>query len=71
MTYDDYDADAAERRFDHDMGQLERIQELESLVRDMWQTLSAMYDLKLGIDVGKERNYEQRMAALGLMEVDE
>lgn len=67
MTYDDYDADAAERRFDADIEQIGRIQELESLVRDMWQTLSAMYDLKLGIDVGKERNYEQRMAALGLL----
>lgn len=46
-----------------------RIRELESLVRDMWRTLSAMYQLNLGIDIGKEHDYEQRIAALG-MEVD-
>ena len=46
-----------------------RIRELESLVRDMWRTLSAMYQLNLGIDIGKEHDYEQRIAALRI-EVD-
>ena len=35
MSYDDYDQDAAEARFDDEMAQLERIAELESLVKDM------------------------------------
>ena len=46
-----------------------RIRELERLVRDMWRTLSAIYQLNLGIDIGKEHDYEQRIAALRI-EVD-
>ena len=44
MSYDDYDQDAAEARFDDEMAQLERIAELEELVRD-WQVLYENPDL--------------------------
>lgn len=47
------------------------VKALEELVRDMWHTLSAMYQLNLGINIGKEHDYEQRIAALGIEVIDE
>jgi len=43
MSYDDYDQDAAEARFDDEIMQLERIEELEELVRDMYENFTRCY----------------------------
>lgn len=64
MSYDDYDQDAAEARFDYEMAQLERIAELESLVQDMYKELANADGVFLMGYI------EQRMTALGLLDGD-
>ena len=64
MSYDDYDQDAEEARFDDEMAQLERIAELEELVRD-WQVLYENPDLS-----GYTR-LRNRTLSLGIEVIDE
>lgn len=51
-----------ERAFESD----EWMEKATDLMRDMWRTLSAMYGLNLGIDIGKERDYEERLREFGI-----
>lgn len=46
---------------------LGRCRELESLARDMWRSMEAMYRVGAGIDVGKEEAYRRRMRELGII----
>ena len=69
MTYDYYDPDEAERRFDADMEQLDRIAELESLVRDIWTFYhmpTPYMPEEIAIRMTVEESLIERVAALGL-----
>lgn len=67
MSYDDYDQDAAEARFDDEMAQLERIAELESLVRDMYGVIEIRNTWWDGLHHDTDR-FKERLTALGLLE---
>lgn len=64
MSYDDYDQDAAEARFDDEMAQLERISELESLISDMWHEMATCPDYPTPLCM--TRNICDRIRELGI-----
>ena len=82
MTYDDYDIDAAEMaemKFDYDMAQIDnmaeleqRVDELESLARDMWfKNIGRMEHCGwcvIGCEDEEHCELAERMDALGLLE---
>lgn len=70
MSYDDYDQDAAEARFDDEMAQLERIAELESLVRDVWAAYSEKAESSFHPAWEVDDELAERMTALGLLDGD-
>ena len=73
MSYDDYDQDAAEARFDDEMAQLERIADLESLVKDIVPGVVAgemAPCAKCERDCDSDCPIVERMTALGLLDGD-